>query len=55
MSLNYQISGRSYIMGGGTYGARQEAQVQCSHNAISLPCPFRENEAFRAFPADDRA
>ena len=54
MSLSYQISERSHIIGGRTYGARQETQVQCSHDAISLPRPFRENEAFRAFPADDR-
>ena len=55
MSLDYQISERSYIISGGTYGARQKTQVQCRHYAISLPCPLRENEAFRAFPADDGA
>ncbi|CAF9909374.1 MAG: hypothetical protein HETSPECPRED_008965 [Heterodermia speciosa] len=51
----YQISERSYIIGGGTDGARQEAQVQRSHHSIPLSCPFRENKTFRAFPADNRA
>lgn len=34
--------------------SRQDTQIQCCYNAISLPRPFCENKSFRAFPPDYR-
>ena len=34
---------------------REKTKVRSGDNAISLPGPFRQHEAFRAFPSDHRA